>query len=319
MRAMRHALGTVGLPTLLLATAAAALAAPPASSGPAARDGGLTQHVVVISVDGLRPDAIQRFDLKTVGRLAREGSAALDARTIMPSKTLPSHTSMLTGLLPEDHGITFNREMAEEESVGVPTVFDLAHRKGFTTAAFFSKAKFRHLQHPGALDYWQAPASNMDNWMATRTVADAVQYLRHERPNLLFVHIGEPDYAGHATGWMGFFYGLAARRADGAVGRLLEAADEAFGVGSYTVLLTADHGGHGHEHGTEAEEDMLIPWIAWGRGVAGGSTPRNVRTMDTAATALWLLGVTVPAHWTGKPVRAAFQAAEVPVAAESGQ
>ena len=282
-------------------------------------DAARTRHVVVISVDGLRPDAIERFQLQTVGRLAREGSSAIGARTILPSKTLPSHTSMLTGLLPEDHGITFNREMGAEENVSVPTIFEMARDRGLTTAAFFSKAKFRHLQRPDAYDYWQAPGSNADNWLATRTVADAVQYLRHERPNLLFVHIGEPDYAGHTTGWMSLFYGWATRRADAGVARVLEAADEAFGPGGYTVILTADHGGHGNGHGSEAEEDVIIPWIAWGVGVTPGSRPEGVRTVDTAATALWLLGVPHPAHWEGRPVRSAFtpRAQALPVAAGS--
>ncbi|HUG38949.1 MAG TPA: alkaline phosphatase family protein [Longimicrobiales bacterium] len=279
---------------------------------------GVTRHVVVISVDGLRPDAIARFELETLGRLSREGNVAVDAETILPSKTLPSHTSMLTGLLPEDHGITFNREVAAGENVQVPTIFELARRKGFSTAAFYSKAKFRHLERPDAYDYWQAPSSNADNWMATKTVADAVQYLRHARPNLLFVHIGEPDYAGHAMGWMSMFYGWAVKRADAGVARVLEAADQAFGRGNYTLILTADHGGHGHDHGSDVAEDMLIPWVAWGRGVAPGSTPAGVRTVDTAATALWLLDVTVPAHWEGRPVRSAFERRTVPVAVDAG-
>ena len=208
--------------------------------------------------------------------------------------------------------------MGAEENVSVPTIFEMARDRGLTTAAFFSKAKFRHLQRPDAYDYWQAPASNADNWMATKTVADAVQYLQHERPNLLFVHIGEPDYAGHTTGWMSMFYGWAARRADGGVARVLEAAEEAFGAGNYTVIVTADHGGHDNDHGSEAEEDVRIPWIAWGKGVAAGTHPVDVNTTDTAATALWLLGVSAPAHWEGRPVRSAFVAEIVPVAAAPG-
>ncbi|MBW3552255.1 MAG: ectonucleotide pyrophosphatase/phosphodiesterase [Gemmatimonadetes bacterium] len=317
---MKRAARAGWLPVLLVSTLGATqgglgvpVVAAPDGNGPR------TRHVVVISVDGLRPDAIERFELRTLGRLVREGSSAIDARTILPSKTLPSHTSMLTGLLPEDHGITFNREMGAEENVSVPTIFELAREHGLSTAAFFSKAKFRHLQRPDAYDYWQAPGSNADNWLATRTVADAVQYLRHERPNLLFVHIGEPDYAGHTTGWMSIFYGWAARRADAGVARVLEAADDAFGRGGYTVILTADHGGHEHGHGTEVEEDVRIPWIAWGAGVTPGSRPAGVRTMDTAATALWLLGVPHPAHWEGRPVRSAFgvQGQALPVAAGS--
>jgi hypothetical protein len=91
------------------------------------------------------------------------------------------------------------------------------------------------------------------------------------------------------------------------VGRLVAAADRAFGAGNYTFLLTADHGGHGRTHGSERPEDVTIQWIAYGEGVrAGTELPRGIRTMDTAGTALWLLGVGVPRDWTGAPVRSAF-------------
>lgn len=276
--------------------------------------GVVTDHVIVISIDGLRPDAVAEFELETLQRLQREGSMASDASTILPSKTLPSHTSMLTGVLPEVHGITFNSSMGDEENVQVPTMFELARASGFSTAAFFSKAKFRHLERPDAYDYWQAPESNLDNWMATRTVGDAVRYLDHERPNLLFVHIGEPDYAGHTMGWMGRFYEMATKRADAGVARLLEAAEETFGPGNFTVIVTADHGGHDRDHGSDAMEDVRIPWLVWGKGVQAGSAPAGVRTMDTAATTLWLLGVPLPTQWAGQPVEGAFTRATVAAA-----
>src|SRR5687768_4085146 len=54
-----------------------------------------SEHVVIISLDGLRPDAIDKFGARTLQRLMREGTYTLNAQTILPSKTLPSHTSML--------------------------------------------------------------------------------------------------------------------------------------------------------------------------------------------------------------------------------
>ena len=70
--------------------------------------GSLTRNVVVVSIDGLRPDAIITYSAPTLQRLMREGSYTLSARTIDPSKTLPSHTSMLTGQPPDRHGVLWN-------------------------------------------------------------------------------------------------------------------------------------------------------------------------------------------------------------------
>src|SRR5688572_927700 len=145
--------------------------------------GAVTDHVVIVSVDGLRPDAIARFKAATIGRLANEGSFSLAATTINPSKTLPSHTSMLTGEGPEEHGISWNTNETHTHShVAIPTVFTLARERGLRTAAFFSKGKFNHLEVPGSLDYTQAPNGN-GRWSADRTVHDVERYLTIARPN----------------------------------------------------------------------------------------------------------------------------------------
>ena len=68
----------------------------------------------------------------------------------MPSSTLPSHTSMLSGEPPEQHHVTWNNVVtAEKDVVDFSTVFSVARAHGYRTAAFFSKAKFSPLQRPG--------------------------------------------------------------------------------------------------------------------------------------------------------------------------
>jgi arylsulfatase A-like enzyme len=298
--------------TVVATVLAAALFAVPAGVvGQSGAASARTDHVLVISVDGLRPDAVEVFGLRTLGALVAGGGYALDARTVRPSSTLPSHASMLTGVGPGVHGITWNRYEPARGMVPVPTIFELARASGHHAAAFYAKAKLRQLDRPGAYDHRLAPRWRVDNWMATDVVPEAVRYMAHQRPNLLFVHIAEPDYAGHMAGWMGGLYGLAVRRADAAVGVLVAAARETFGEAGFVVIVTADHGGHGRGHGTDDPRDVEIPWIIYGRGVAPGPLPTGIRTMDTAATALWLLGVPPPARLEGRPVLEAFDKAWV--------
>ena len=304
---------------VLLALVGACARPAPAPSAPRPTPAGrVTNHVVIISVDGLRPDAIERFGAKTLRRLMREGSVAPDAQTVLPSTTLPSHTSMLTGVDPDVHGITWNSDEVEERGyVQVPTVFAVARAAGLRTAAFFGKSKLNHVHAPATIDYMQTFDPNRPWQRSGQHTARLVgEYLARERPNLLFVHLVEADFAGHLFGWMGRSYQQAVREADGAVGALLRHADTHFGRGQYTVIITADHGGHGRTHGTELPEDTTIPWIAWGKAVrVGTQLPFGIRTTDTAATALWLLGVSVPAAWSGYPVKQAFDTtAAAPVA-----
>jgi predicted AlkP superfamily pyrophosphatase or phosphodiesterase len=271
----------------------------------------ISHHVILVSIDGLRPDAVAAFDAPTLQKLIREGSFTLRASTITPSTTLPSHTSMLTGVPPERHGVLWNNVLdAPSDHIDQKTVFGVARASGYVTAAFFSKPKFQPLQQADALDYTQAPRGWWGSWKSSRTVADVEQYLTASRPNLLFVHLADPDQAGHASGWMSEAYGRAVRDTDAAVARLLSACDGAFGKGEYTVIVTADHGGHDRGHGSADPRDVTIPWIVWGRGVKTTELRGvSIRTMDTASTILWLLGLDEPTDWLGRPVTDAFVAA----------
>ncbi len=313
---MSHPRFLVTLPVLLAVAAVVGAAcspryirSAPLSPLPTQPMQSVSRNVVVVSIDGLRPDAIETYGASMLQRLMREGTYTLNASTIHPSKTLPSHTSMLTGQPPERHGVLWNNvASAEADSIDLPNIFGMARTHGYSTAAFFSKAKFQPLQLEGTLDYSQAPGGWFGRWSSERTIADVAEYLEKARPNVLFVHLTDPDAAGHRGGWMSADYGRGVLAADRAMGRLISMADRAYGSGKYTVIVTADHGGHGKNHGSDDPRDVTIPWIAWGQGVKQGVlTQSTVRTMDTAATVLWLLAVAEPAEeWMGQPVIEAY-------------
>jgi predicted AlkP superfamily pyrophosphatase or phosphodiesterase len=324
--APRPTLFAASVPVLLVfaAFSASACSARYVRSGPAASsprpmpEASISRNVLVVSIDGLRPDAIGTFRAPTLQRLMREGSYTLSASTIHPSKTLPSHTSMLTGLPPEEHGVLWNNAAtADADSIDLPNIFSVARTNGYSTAAFFSKSKFQPLQRRDTLDYSQAPGGWFGRWSSRRTVSDVAKYLERAQPNVLFVHLTDPDAAGHRAGWMTADYGRAVLAADAAVNRLVGLAERAYGVGQFSLIVTADHGGHQTDHGSSDPRDVTIPWIAWGQGVKPGVLdPSIVRTMDTASTVLWLLGLTPPTDWAGQAVMQAFEPS--PVRATSG-
>lgn len=305
----RRTLGAVFVLFLAACAAKSPSEAPRPASPRVSPTGAVTNHVVVISIDGLRPDAISERE-PTLQRLMHDGATARVARTILPSTTLPSHTSMLTGVPPSQHGVTWNSDEVDPGgTVRVPTVFELAHAAGFVTAGFFAKSKFRYLLRKGSLDEATLPGLRETSWPLARTLPRIERYLATNHPNLIFIHIGEPDYAGHGSSWMGPAYLRAVETADEGVTRILNAAEQSFGAGNYTLILTADHGGHSNGHGTSLPEDMTIPWLTWGEGVeAGHVIADTVHTMDTAATALWLLGVPRPDKWVGVAQSEAFTA-----------
>lgn len=288
---------------------------------PAAPSG--IKHVVIVSVDGAAPAVMQRARMPVLNRLVREGAHTWSAQTIIPPVTLPSHTSMLTGVGPEKHGITWNRWLPSNGVVRVPTVFVVARAAGRSTAMFVGKEKFRHLLQPGSVDefaYNRALAQPVtksesgggerrqeNNTFARAVAAHAADYILRARPNLCFIHFADPDAAGHQFGWGSPEQLQALEAADEALGQVWDALRRARIARQTVLLVTADHGGHERSHGRTIPEDLTIPWVVWGAGVRKGFTiTAPVNTCDTAATALWLLGLKATLPLDGVPVSSAF-------------
>lgn len=250
-------------------------------------------RVVLVSIDGLAPRVLADVPTPVLDRLALEGSVAERAETVVPSSTLPSHTSMLSGLTPDEHGVFWNR-YAPWRDFRTPTVFSLCRERDLRCGLFAGKRKFAHLMEnePGA-ERWLHGES------AQEVFAAAARYVASRDPDFVMVHLAEVDRTGHADGWGSPAQQDALARIDAALGAFLEEVREA-GSGRLMVLVTADHGGHGTRHGTDLPDDVEIPWILWGAGVAPGHIPGVVSTLDTGPTVLALLGVARPAGWGGR-------------------
>jgi len=264
----------------------------------------VTPRVVIFSIDGLRPDALIQAGAPAIMALAGRGAYTWQAQTIMPSTTLPSHASMLSGYLPSAHGITWDDYRPQNGAIAVPTVFSAARAAGLRTVLVAGKEKFRQLDAPGMIQRFDLCASD-DQEVATRAVGEARAGF-----DLMFVHLPQTDLTGHAQGWMSSAYLDAVANADHAVGRVLSALPE-----GTTVIVTADHGGHDWNHGTTQAADMRIPWVAAGPHIPARALTRSIVTTDTAATAAWVLGLSLAGGATGRPVLEAFDVASVSAAA----
>jgi predicted AlkP superfamily pyrophosphatase or phosphodiesterase len=282
------------------------------------------EHVFIISIDGGKPAAIEESQMPVLQKAVKEGAHTWEASTIFPSKTLPSHMSMLTGVGPDKHKVLWNDWEPKQGVVHVTTVFSEAKKAGFSTAMFVGKEKFRHLLLPETVDEfgYNKAASGIvvksttgeekkekEGTVFAETVAnDAAAYITKKKPNLCFIHFSDPDVAGHQYGWESPEQIKSFAVVDAALGKILKAIHDAGIADQSVIIVSADHGGHKRAHGSNMPEDMHIPWIVWGKGVKHGFTiDASVSTCDTTATALWLLDVPRPESLDGKPVTSAFQ------------
>ncbi len=226
------------------------------------------------------------------------------ARTVMPSVTLPCHTSMHRGVDVSRHGITTNT--FQPLARPVPSLFDVAKEHELTTGIFFNWGELRDLMAPDSptISYvYNDPSSTESDWIVARAAAD---HIAKTDFNLLFVYLGYVDTAGHAHGWMTQSYIDAISNAD----RCIEHVLDAFKAKSVepNVLILSDHGGHERSHGTEMPEDMTIPWVMHGPSIRKANELTNsIRIFDAAPTLAALAGIPSGKHWEGRIVSEAFR------------
>jgi len=261
-------------------------------------------RVLIISVDGLRPDLIDLAHATEMQRLMKHGTYTLWARTTDVAVTLPSHVSMLTGVPPSKHGVTWNSHRDPAVYPLWPTLFEVARASGYTTAMAAGKSKFNALAKPGSLNLAYVPGEAV---IPDEAVADTARaWIARLKPQVLFVHLPSVDTVGHEKGWGSRRQLEAVERADRCVGRILEALRHRDLLDSTVVLITADHGGSGKSHGADVPRSHEIPWIVSGPGIMKGHDLHEdsiaVRTEDTFATICWLLGIQPPKAIDGRPV-----------------
>ncbi len=264
-------------------------------------------RALIVSIDGLRPDALLRADAPNLRALMARGTFTMWARTTDVAVTLPSHVSMLTGVPPKKHGVDWNRDIPTPIYPKWPTLFDVAHAAGLTTAAAAGKSKFTSLTEPKSLDW---------SFVTDKTAAsddevtdEVLQWISASAspPQVLFVHLPGVDSAGHSKGWGSPVQLKAIATADRCIGRILAALESRGVLDSTFVLVSSDHGGQGRSHGANDTRSLTIPWIAAGPGICAGFdlasiAELRVRTEDTFATACWLLGLTAPKPIDGRAV-----------------
>ena len=291
------------------------------AESPAVETPSYADNVVIIMVDGLRPDALKQAKAPAMEGLIKRGSFTMKAQTVTPSLTLPAFTSMLTGLPVEAHGVDWNDYEPQRGFLKAPTIFEIATFNGSKWgAAFIQKEKLLHVTKQDRRLALHVCSISEQGCTAKKITSDVINSYKTStdstKPSLFLIHFAAADIAGHAEGWMSKPYLKAVEDIDRAIGMLLKGFKE---LGLYertTFIVSADHGGHGTTHGTTAAEDMTIPWIAAGPGIkAGHEIKQPVSLMDTPATVMRAFGISdYYVEWKSRSVEEMF---EVGTAAEA--
>jgi predicted AlkP superfamily pyrophosphatase or phosphodiesterase len=203
--------------------------------------------VLMVSIDALHPAALSAQASPNLHHLMGTGRYTLQGRSVTPPQTLIAHTAMMTGLTPALNGKQDNEWKPGSAQVAHETVLDFAKKRGFQTAYFYAKPKLGYLVSPGVDEHALARDDGVDRARA---------FFNGKGRRFVFLHISGLEDAGRDSGWLSADYVGELTHIDKTLAPLLEAV---FQRGSFLIVVTSDHAGHGREHGTNHPEDFRLP------------------------------------------------------------
>lgn len=268
----------------------------------------VVRRVIIVVLDGLRPDAIDAFGLSNIREMALNGASTMAARTVTPSCTWPAMTSLMNGVSPETHGVLRDSAHVPKPKTPLSPLPVLLSRAGYPSAVFMRRlpALARGTGRLIAKGLGFAEA-HFAGTTAEEVIMSASKTLRKQDRGLVVVHLADADQAGESHGWMTAEYGEACRQLDAGVGLLMKLTS--FTSDPHTLVIAlADHGGGGvtvNDHAEEHPLNWTIPLM-----LAGGSVRRmtldRAHLLDVPATAAWALGVMPPEVYVGRAFSEAF-------------
>ncbi len=283
----------------------------------------------MISLDGLHPDYLKRADqlgvkLPALGELLREGAFA-SVRGVFPTVTYPSHTTLVTGVSPARHGITFNTTFDPFDrngggwfwytsDVAVPALWDVAKQQGLKTANVHwpvtvgaaidlnlpqhwnrgtrdDRKLLAALSTPGLLASLERElgpyADGIDESMAgdENRARFVIRLLERERPDVMWAYFTALDHEQHETEPFSKSAIAVLAKIDAIVGRVVQAAQRASG-GRATIVVVSDHG-----HALASRELSLgvlfrrEGWISYASDTSGRPTDWRVSLWNSSGTA----------------------------------
>ncbi|HEX6925204.1 MAG TPA: alkaline phosphatase family protein [Longimicrobiaceae bacterium] len=289
----------------------------------AAQENSRTPKVILIGIDGVRPDVLRSVPTPNLDSLIRTGAYSDRAQTGLPTISGPGWASMLTGVWKEKHGILSNDFPFPDNGLDRYPDFLTRIERTRPQLRTFAVADWPPLIEPQtseergtagpvlgqAIDARVSYDGGRLGWGAADelSVAAAEAELLNNDPDAMFVYLGNPDEVSHHTGSIEDEYMAAIARADRQVGRLVAAirARPNYEQEDWLILVSTDHGRTTDGgHGGDTPEERTIFFLANGPRIRPGSidTPPNI--VDVAATALAYLGIGPDPTWglDGRPV-----------------
>src|SRR3954468_21289181 len=206
----------------------------------------LAQHVVVIGLDGCRPELLRDHSTGGLRMLWEEGAYTWDAEAALPSVTQVNFASILTSCTPTKHGIdqvAWDHEASPKLRVNVTTIFEVLAARRLEAVAFLGHEKLYPVEKPAATTRFEHSPHG-----AKAAAPLAARVLRDQQPAFTFIYFGDLDGAGHQFGWLSAEQIAKMAEINAGVDLVLAAIRESPMKDRTVVIVTSDHGGLGKAH-----------------------------------------------------------------------
>ena len=254
------------------------------------------KKVILISVDGMRPDGFLACGNPYIEELMKKAYYTLEGKTVMPSVTLPCHMSLFHSTTPQRHGITTNLYLPMARPIN--GLFEQLKYGKKVSAMYYGWEPLRDVARPESLRFSEYIHSYSEESVDTALTDSALARIEKSKPDFVFLYMVDTDEkGGHDNGWMSSEYLHRISVAVDNIRRVIESCGD-----EYTVIITADHGGHDRTHGTDLPEDTTIPMFYIGRDFEAGKQFSGSSILDIAPTIAKLMGVPTADEWEGVSV-----------------
>ncbi|MBO68134.1 MAG: hypothetical protein CL398_07465 [Acidiferrobacteraceae bacterium] len=254
-------------------------------------------HVLMIMVDGWRPDSIAAADTPTIDMLMQNSAYSMKTRVDDTTISGSGHSSYLTGVWRDKHNI-HNNNFSNSNYEEYPHWFH--HLKsanlGKYTAAY-------HNWYPMADKVFESCAGCVNKLFYgndTEISEELVNDLAVKQMDAVTLFLDDPDAAGHGYGFSTSVdeYVEAVNMTDERIGIVMDAifARTNYAEEDWMVIISSDHAGTGTSHGQNIPEHREVPLIIWGAETSGPIWP-NPAIVDFAPTALNHLGIEIEPEW----------------------
>ena len=256
----------------------------------------MKNKVLLISIDGMRPDGLQACGNPFVKELEKRCAYTYHGSSVNPSVTFPCHFSMTHSVPPQRHGILTNTYVPQVRPI--KGIFEVIKAAKGVSAFFYGWEPLRDIASPATLKFATYVNAYMQESGDTVLTNECEKILTAHKPDFAFLYMVETDEkGGHDNGWMSDEY---KRRISIAIDNVKRMIDT-FG-NEYRVIIMADHGGHDRTHGTELPEDMTIPFFFFGDEFTPGEIAEPVSLLEIAPTIATLLGLEPDEEWEGHSI-----------------